>query len=296
MIGSMSTIDIDADLTAQAFDLLRTDERLLAAAPLLGKVAVLYREPKPEPEAPPADKPTKGDKKGLRPPPRDGVVSVTFTAESLGKLSDLVGKLRGAEASGEVTAAPPGPPACPSPWHAAAVLSKADALAKFRPDTFTESSEWASLNGGPILAKVIVDGTIWDKLDGAGQRAAMVHALRGLRHKSRASDDADIAVIEKPPIRCWPDTAAESQELMAALGPDGAEGAALTGALASSDLVENLDEAIAKFRRRFDAGQDLALYLADLTSATSRMLALCDDLQEQADPSDNGPSADQEAA
>lgn len=288
MIGSMSTIDINADLTAQAFDLLRTDERLLAAAPLLGKVAVLYREPKPEPEAPPADKPAKGDKKGLRPPPRDGVVSVTFTAESLGKLSDLADKLRGAEASGEVSAPPPGPPACPSPWHAAAVLRKADALAKFRPDTFAESSEWASLNGGPILAKVIVDGTIWDKLDGAGQRAAMVHALRGLRHKSRASDDADIAVIEKPPIRCWPDTAAESQELMAALGPDGAEGAALTGALASSDIGENLEEAVAKFTRRADAGQDLSGYaylLRDIIESLQVVLGWADVADE---PSDDG--------
>lgn len=286
----MSTIDIDADLTAQAFDLLRTDERLLAAAPLLGKVAVLYREPKPEPEAPPADKPAKGKK---MPPVRvDGnTTTITIGVDTFGVIKDIAARLRGA-ADGEITAPPPGPPACPSPWHAAAVLSKADALAKFRPDTFAESSEWASLNGGPILAKVIVDGTYFDKLNGAGQRAALVHALRGLRHKSRASDDADIAVIEKPPIRCWPDTAAESQELMAALGPDGAEGAALTGALASSDEIENLDEAVAKFERRLAAGQDLSRVMRDLISLGERLMAVA----VNADENSNSPSADQEAA
>ena len=265
------SIDIDPDLTATAFDLLRTDERLLAAAPLLGKVAVLYREPKPEPEAP-ADKPAKA---GKLPPVRidseGGRTTITIGAGDFGVIADLADKMRGAAESGEVTAPPPGPPATPSPWHAAAVLSKADALAKFRPDTFAESSEWASLNGGPILAKVIVDGTIWERLDGAGQRAALVLALRGLRHKSRASDDADIAVVEKPPIRCWPDTAAESVELMAALGPDGTEGAALTGALASSDIGENLEEAVAKIGRRVDAGQNLGDYLGDLLKAHERL-------------------------
>lgn len=294
----MSSIDIDPDLTATAFDLLRTDPRLLAGAALLGKVAVLYREPKPEPEAPPADKPAKAGKGPKLPPVRvdsetsGGRTTVRITGDLSG-LASLAGQMRDAAESGEVTAPPPGPPATPSPWHAAAVLSKADALAKFRPDTFAESSEWASLNGGPILAKVIVDGTTFDKLNGAGQRAALVHALRGLRHKSRASDDADIAVIEKPPIRCWPDTAAESQELMAALGPDGAEGAALTGALASSDEVENLDEAVAKFERRLAAGQDLSHVMRDLISLGERLMGVAVNADENSDePSDNGPSAD----
>lgn len=251
-------IDIDAELTARANDLLRDEPRLAAGAALLGMVAVLYREAKPEP-APKADKPAKGGKKpSVRMSVTDNTTTVTFDAGDLAAIGDLVGKMRDA-AEGEDDQEV-GPPATPSPWLKVATLAKADGLAKFKPDTFAASSPYARLNGGPILAKITVDGGLWDKLDDAGQRAALIDALRGLRHKARA-DGSDSAVVEKAPIRCWPDTAAESQELMAALGPDGAQGAALTGSLASSDIMENLEEAVAKFRRRVDAGQDLSEHM-----------------------------------
>lgn len=239
-------INLDAELTTTVNDLLRTEPRLLVAAPLVGKVAALYRDPKPEPEA----APPKADDKKL--PPR------------------VDGSSPAAEESGEVTAKPPGPAAIPSPWHSVVVLSKADGLAKFPPDLFSdEAFEYDRdnpedgriirnpMNGGPILAKVTIDGTMWERLDGVGQRAALVHALRGLRHKTRASDDADLAVVEKPPIRTWPDVREEATQLMTQLGPDGAEGAALVNSLAMTDMGEALDEAIAAFKRRLDAGQDM---------------------------------------
>lgn len=273
-------IDIDAELTARANDLLRDEPRLAAGAALLGMVAVLYREAKPEP-TPKADKPAKGGKK---PPVRmsvtDNTTTVTFDAGDLAAIGDLVGKMRDA-AEGEDDQEV-GPPATPSPWLKVATLAKADGLAKFKPDTFAASSPYARLNGGPILAKITVDGGLWDKLDDAGQRAALIDALRGLRHKARA-DGSDSAVVEKAPIRCWPDTAAEAQELMAALGPDGAQGAALTGALASSDEIENLDEAIAKFERRLAAGQDLSQHVRALGRFADRVMGLAVNGDENAE-------------
>ena len=256
-------INLDAELTTTVNDLLRSEPRLLAAAPLVGKVAVLYRDPKPEPETAPV---STSDKK---PPPRvDGSAP---------------------EESGEVTAKPPGPAAIPSPWHGVVVVAKADGLAKFPPDFFPEVPEdlrleesgaltpdaaLAEMNGGPILAKVTIDGTLWERLDGAGQRAALIAALRGLRHKTRASDDADLAVIEKPPIRTWPDTVDEAAEVMVQLGPDGAEGAALIGALALGGLGDALGEAVAAFKRRLDAGQDMRSWYSDLADLQAELDAV----------------------
>lgn len=285
----------DAELTASVNDLLRTEPRLLAAAPLVGKVAALYRDPKPE-AAPP--------KAGKMSPPRvdaDGTTTVTFTAADLQTLKVAV------ESSGEVTGKPPGPAAIPSPWHGVVVVAKADGLAKFPLDFWPEVPEdlrreesgvltrdaaLAEMNGGPILAKVTIDGTLWERLDGAGQRAALVAALRGLRHKTRASDDADLAVIEKPPIRTWPDTVDEAAEVMVQLGPDGAEGAALIGALALGGLGDALGEAVAAFKRRLDAGQDMRSWYSDLADLQSELDAVVVRVARQCDT----PARDMDAA
>jgi hypothetical protein len=219
-------MDIDIPLSEKIDDLLRSDERLAAAAALIGQVAAVYKEAPPSKAAdvPLADKP-----KGKRPPQRvDGSSAPEVEAK--------------AEEAGEVTLPPPGPPACPSPWHRAAVLSKANGLAKFE-------------DGKPVLAVVTIHGAEWDLLNGAQQTAALVLALRGLRHKERASDGASLASIEKPPIRCWPDVREEASELMAALCEDPAQAAALAGSLSPADELTALDAAVSDIERRAAAGQ-----------------------------------------
>lgn len=217
-------IDTDDDMTEQVDELLREDPRLLPAAKLIGCVGVVYREAKP-PKAP------KAPKGGAKPPPRvDGSApDPAPTAEDGGESGEVAEEL--------------GPPALPSPWHKVAVLAKANGLAKFE-------------NGKPILATVTVDGTLYEQLDGRGQRAALVIALRGLR-SGEDRDGATVAVIERAPVRAWPDATGEAIELMAQLGPDGARGASLVGTLPGPSEIERLAEAIAAFRRRLDAGQDL---------------------------------------
>lgn len=220
-------IDTDDDMTEQVNQLLREDPRLLPAGKLIGCVGVVYREAKP-PKAPKTPKPPKA---GAKPPPRvDGSApDPAPAAEDGGESGEVAEEL--------------GPPALPSPWHKVAVLAKANGLAKFE-------------NGKPILATVTVDGTLYEQLDGRGQRAALVLALRGLR-SGEDKDGATVAVIERAPVRAWPDATGEAIELMAQLGPDGARGASLVGTLPGPSEIERLAEAIAAFRRRLDAGQDL---------------------------------------
>ncbi len=229
-------IDVDDDMTARVDDLLREDPRLLPAAKLIGQVAVIYNPAKPPkapklPRAKRGGKPLPRAKRGGKPPPRvDGAEAAPPAAEP-------------AEGeSGEVTVEP-GPPPLPSPWHKTAVLAKANGLAKFE-------------NGKAILATVTVDGTLYERLDGRGQRAALVLALRGLR-AGEDKDGATVASVERAPVRAWPDATGEAVELMAQLGPDGAAGAALVSTLPAPSELERLVEAIAAFRRRLDAGQDL---------------------------------------
>jgi hypothetical protein len=228
-------MDIDIPLSEKIDALLRSDERLAAAAPLIGQVAAVYKEAPPSKaaDAPLADKP-----KSKKPPNRvDGVV---VAASFRGVTVDLAAD----EEAGEVTLPPPGPPACPSPWFRAAVLSKANGLAKFE-------------DGKPVLAVVTIHGAEWDLLNGAQQTAALVLALRGLRHKERASDGASLASIEKPPIRCWPDVREEASELMAALCEDPAQAAALAGSLSPADPIEALDAAVSDIIRSLAAGQTI---------------------------------------
>jgi hypothetical protein len=179
-------------------------------------------------------------------------------------------------ASSEVTAPPPGPPPMPSPWHKAAVAKKANSLARFE-------------DGSPIAAEIVVDGACWDRLNEKGRTYALLLALRSIRHKERA-DGSDMVKIERPPIACWPDMTDAATELIAQLGPDGAEGAALTGALASSNELDALDEAVAKFERREAAGQDISLIAGELWALRDRLSALAVIAADQATPSDNGPT------
>ncbi len=223
-------MDIDDDLTRDVNALLREEPRLLAAAKLAGMVAAIYRPAKPE-RAPKAGA---GPKRGRKSPPR--------SIDGSAPVGEFAGK---AEDSGEVSAPPPGPPPCPSPWHGVAVPAKANGLAKFG-------------DGKPILATLTIDGTLWEKLSEGDRRRALIIGLRGLRHKERKADGGDLATVERPPVRCWPDCADEARELMAALAPDGAPGAELLGAIAPGTTVERLEEALADIRRRVDAGQDLA--------------------------------------
>lgn len=182
--------------------------------------------------------------------------------------------------SGEVTAPPPGPPPMPSPWLKAAVAKRAGKDVRFE-------------NGDPIAAEIVVDGACWERLDERGKTYALTLALRSIRHKERA-DGGDMVKIERPPIACWPDMTDEATELIAQLGPDGAEGAALTGALASSNELDNLEEAVAKFERRLAAGQDLAPYARDLWSLRTRLMALAETASDQSEDCDDGPSTDTE--
>ena len=273
-------MDIDKPLTERAADLLRRPDlvRLLGAAtPLLGKIAVRYR-PAPPPKEPKVQAPSAEAK---MPPLRvDGnTTTVTFTAESLSTLKGLADKMRG-QTSGEVTAPPPGPPPMPSPWLKAAVAKRAGKDVRFE-------------NGDPIAAEIVVDGACWERLDERGKTYALTLALRSIRHKERA-DGGDMVKIERPPIACWPDMTDEATELIAQLGPDGAEGAALTGALASSNELDNLEEAVAKFERREAAGQDLSLVAGELWALHTRLMGLAETVADQAPPCDNGPSADTE--
>ena len=276
-------MDIDKPLTERAADLLRRPDlvRLLGAAtPLLGKIAVRYRPaPPPKPVPPPRPEDLNRLAHGAAPemPPLrvDGnTTTVTFTAESLDTLKGLADKMRG-QTSGEVTAPPPGPPPMPSPWLKAAVAKRAGKDVRFE-------------NGDPIAAEIVVDGACWDRLDERGKTYALTLALRSIRHKERA-DGGDMVKIERPPIACWPDMTDEATELIAQLGPDGAEGAALTGALASSNELDNLEEAVAKFERREAAGQDLSLVAGELWVLRTRLMALAETIADQATPSDNGP-------
>lgn len=192
-----------------------------------------------------------------------------------------------AEESGEVTAAPPGPPPMPSPWNKAAVAKRAGKDVRF-PD------------GSPIAAEVIVDGACWEALNEHGRTAALMLALRSIRHKE-GPDGEDKVKIEKAPIHCWPDMTNEATEIIGQLGPDGAEGAALTGCFIESDEVEALACALAAFRRRLDAGQNLndkapsLRRLHDILTHIAAEAAGNPTFTEEVEddgPSDNGPSAD----
>lgn len=194
----------DPEITARIDHLLRTDARLLAAAPLLGRVPAIVGEPKP------ARKPKARKARKLAPPrvgTQEAPSEVTFHAEDREALRDVAAALKGAEEAEDEQPAPTG-----APWLKVAIAKRV-------------SPEMRAALGGEALAMVKVDPDLWARLDSAGRDAALVLALRGLHHSERKSDGADLAGLDKPPLQCWPDTAPELSHLVAALTDDPAAAA-----------------------------------------------------------------------
>jgi len=157
----------DLDLTAEVDRLLREDPRLVRAAALLGRVAVLpLAPPRPAKPAPKAE---------------DGEAE-----------------------------APAGPPPTPPAWRVAQVRKISPALRE--------------LFRGRYALTVTIDPDLWPRLPAEARRGALVHALRGVAvGESKAGEET--ITIERPPIQCWPDTADDTAEVLAALVDAGAWGA-----------------------------------------------------------------------
>lgn len=201
----------DPDLVAVADDLLRTDPRLRAAAALIGRLAVVVSEPKPPPK-----RKSRGSAK--RPPPRvdvgveGGTTTVTIGTDDAAQIRELGERLREA-AEPEADEAPA---AAGAPW-----------LKVARP--FVVGDSLRAVLGDRYLAGVRVDGGLWTKLRVEDRRRALALALRRLCHEER-KDGSDAVRCEPPPLQCHPDTADDLSHLVAALGVDGAEGAAAVSA------------------------------------------------------------------
>lgn len=197
----------DSVIQAQIDDLLRADQRLLAAAPLIGQVFALITEPKP-----PAAKKTK---RPCKAPPRvdtglsvsGGTTTVTFHASDAAALRGAAEALRGhAEGAGEEDEETPsasGPP----PWLKLCKVKKVP-------------NEYRALFGDKALAVVVIDGWLWARADAETKRAGLVLALRGLEHHVRASDKADMCKRTAPPLQTWPDCVNELSHLVAAFTDD----------------------------------------------------------------------------
>lgn len=200
----------DDVIQAQIDDLLRTDERLQAAAPLIGQVFALITEPKP-----PTAKKTKRPRKA---PPRvvtdlstsGGTTTVTFHASDAATLRDAAAAMREHAEGGEEDeqAAPHGP----APWLKFCKVKKVPA-------------EYRALFGDKALAVVVVDGWLWASADAETRRAGLVLALRGLEHQERAADGADMCKRTAPPLQTWPDCVDELSHLVAAFTDDPATAA-----------------------------------------------------------------------
>jgi len=196
----------DPEITSRIDHLLRTDARLLAAAPLLGRVPAIVGEPKPQ-------RKPKARKARKLAPPRVGAQEVpsevTLHAEDREALRDAAAALKGAEEAEQEDEAPTPTGA---PWLKVAVAKRV-------------SPEMRAALGGEALAMVKVDPDLWARLDSANRDRALIIALRGLHHSERKSDGADLAGLDKPPLQCWPDTAPELSHLVAALTDDPAAAA-----------------------------------------------------------------------
>jgi hypothetical protein len=208
-------MQLDTELAEVVNDLLRTDTRLLAAAPLLGRIAVVVTEPKPE------RKPRRTSKK-LAPPTTatiaaaGGTTTVTIHAGDIDAIREVDERLReAAESEGDNDQ--PKPPH--APWLKVVKPSKV-------------SDTLRAVHGDKFAAVLQVDGGLWNKLRTEDQRRALALALRRIRHETK-DDGSDKVTIEAPPLQCWPDTADDLSHLIAALGPDGAEGAAAVSAAES---------------------------------------------------------------
>lgn len=205
----------DLDLVKVVNDLLRTDPRLAAAVPLIGSIAVLVSEPKPQ-------RVRKGRKKLA--PPRlpagvavtgEGSTTVTLTGDMRSALEETAAALRGA-AEGE-EAGDDAQPAPAAPW-----------LKIVRVKVVSDATR--AREGDKCLVELVVDGGAFAKLRTEDQRRALALALRGLRAEVREKDGATVVKREPPPLQTWTDTADDLSHLVAALGVDGAEGAAAVSA------------------------------------------------------------------
>lgn len=178
---------IDRVLTSRVDHLLRTDPRLVGAASLIGRIAVL---PVPEPK-PKAEKKAPGRTKKKRP-------------ERPGR------PIR--DEPPEVEAPPEDGPAAPPPeaWKVVRASKISDRLrAVF----------------GDLYAVVLVVAPSWHLLGAEERTAALVCALRPIRVEVVEADSGDIVErlhLDKPPIQVWPDTADDYASVLAALAPAGA--------------------------------------------------------------------------
>jgi predicted RNase H-like HicB family nuclease len=261
MVRTMS--QPDPEITARIDHLLRTDARLLAAAPLLGRVPAIVGEPKP------TRKPKARKMRKLAPPrvgAQEAPSEVTFHAEDREALRDAAAALKGAEEAEQEDEAPTPTGA---PWLKVAVAKRV-------------SPEMRAALGGEALAMVKVDPDLWARLDSANRDRALIIALRGLHHSERKSDGADLAGLDKPPLQCWPDTAPELSHLVAALTDDPA------AAARDSDAAEALGPSVVSVRPGEGGGftctgPDGAVSQGDTLADALRNLAEAVELSEDDD-------------
>ena len=111
---------------------------------------------------------------------------------------------------------PPAPTLPPQAWLKVATAAKI-------------GDDLRQLLGDRWRVIVKINGGLWARLSEADRDRALVLALRGLAEVEKEDGTASV-VLEKAPIQCHPDTADDLAHLIAALGPDGAEGAIAVGA------------------------------------------------------------------
>lgn len=242
----------DLDLVKVVNDLLRTDPRLAAAVPLIGSIAVLVSEPKPQ-------RVRKGRKKLAPPRLPAGVAvtgegsttTVTLTGDMRSALEETAAALRGA-AEGE-EAGDDAQPAPVAPW-----------LKIVRVKVVSDATR--AREGDKCLVELVVDGGAFAKLRVEDQRRALALALRGLRAEVREKDGATVVKREPPPLQTWTDTADDLSHLVAALGVDGAEGAAAVSAaerLGAPEDGDNEDEEVVSKAWAHALLRDLRTFIVD---------------------------------
>jgi len=210
---------VDQAVTTRIDHLLRTDPRLAAAAPLIGRIPAIITEPKP-----PRARRKRGGKK--LPPPRPGEIEPLRDALGLGR--------DGRDDEDEEQAQGPA-----SPWLKVVKVKKV-------PPHLKEAL------GADALAIAVVDGWLWGQLNSAIKDAALIVALRSLVWEEK-DDGSDLVRREPPPIQTWPDCIAETSNLVAALTEHPGEAAAMSSAVDSLVMSKGED-----FAGRFihDEGPD----------------------------------------
>lgn len=211
----------DSELAQIVDDLLRTDPRLVAAAPLLGRVAVLVSEVKPE-------RPRKARGPKRLPPLRAvGTPDAPVMCEPEAEEDEA-------------------PKPAAAPW-----------LKIVRVKIVSDATR--AREGDRCLVELVVNGGLAAKLRSEDLRRALALALRCLRHEER-EDGSSVVKREPPPLQCHPDTADDLSHLVAALGVDGAEGAATVSAaerLATGSVdTRPLEDKVRDLLRAWHSGVD----------------------------------------